>query len=58
MIFYASRAKFSGADVLARLNIIFKVKINDRWHLSESPKKTDDCLKAVILLKIGRMVTD
>ena len=42
-------SKFSVADFFSHLKYIFKVKINDLWHLSESTKKTTDFLKQLEL---------
>ena len=42
-------SKFSVADFISHLKYIFKVKINDAWHLSEYTKKTSDFLKALEL---------
>jgi len=38
-------SKFSVADFISHLKYIFKVKINNTWHLSEYTKKTKDFLK-------------
>lgn len=42
-------AKFSVADFLSHLKYIFKVKINDEWHLSEITKKTSKFLETLNL---------
>jgi len=42
-------SKFSVADFISHLKYIFKVKINDSWHLSETTKKTRDFLKLLDL---------
>jgi transposase len=41
--------RFSVADFLAHLKCIFKVKINDVWHLSEVTQKTHDLLNTINL---------
>lgn len=41
--------RFSVADFLSHLKYIFKVKINDQWHLSEVTKKTQDLLETLNL---------
>jgi transposase len=40
---------FSVADFLAHLKYIFKVKINDEWHISETTKKTRQFLEKLNL---------
>ena len=40
-------SRFSVADFLAHLKYVFKVKINDQWHLSEVTKKTSDLLETL-----------
>ena len=42
-------SKFSVADFFSHLKYVFKVKINDSWHLSEVTKKTRDFLKELEL---------
>ena len=42
-------SRFSVADFLTHLKYIFKVKINDIWHLSEVTKKTNDLLDTLNL---------
>ena len=39
--------RFSIADFLTHLKYIFKVKINDVWHLSEVTQKTNDLLETL-----------
>ena len=41
--------RFSVADFLTHLKYIFKVKINDVWHLSEVTQKTNDLLETLNL---------
>ena len=42
-------SKFSVADFFSHLKYVFKVKINDSWHLSETTKKTRGFLKELDL---------
>jgi transposase len=39
--------KFSVSDFISHLKYMFKVKINDSWHSSETTKKTKDFLQSI-----------